>query len=191
LSSGNKKGGAAPAAASSSGTEKLGAPAKWAEILNLWTPLITKTVTHKGYQKYLELGIKKNSKHKTLEPGYTTTTGKAYTSSAAPILAIDCEMCQVKDPNRELPVQGLIRVSVTEGMAPYATLYDTLVMPKHPIVDMLDRIHGITYDDLGSKPIVSFEDAQSAVMEYLCQDTIVIGQSLNCDLISLKIHHGA
>ncbi len=43
----------------------------------------------------------------------------------------------MKDPARELACQALIRVSITEGVAPYAELYDTLVMPKHPIVDML------------------------------------------------------
>ncbi len=84
---------------------------------------------------------------------------------------------------------------------------------------MLDRVHGITYNDLQTKPVVSFEEAQTSVLKFIgyelrgrvsrfvhcdvitsdlllfvclrrcSKDSILVGHSLYGDLDCLKLRH--
>lgn len=68
-------------------------------------------------------------------------------------------------------------------------VYETLVKPHNRITDYLTRFSGITKDSLVDVD-VRLEDVQKNIRALLPPDTILVGQSLNFDLIALKVSCG-
>ncbi|KAK3599309.1 hypothetical protein CHS0354_028674 [Potamilus streckersoni] len=99
----------------------------------------------------------------------------------SPLLAVDCEMCLTVVGKHEVT-----RVSIVNEEL--ETVYDTLVKPDNPIKDYLTRYSGITKDLL--EPVTTrLEDVQRDLKRILTPDTILCGQSLNGDLVALKVFH--
>ena len=69
-----------------------------------------------------------------------------------------------------------------------AVVYHTLVKPQHKIRNYLTQYSGIT-EDMLQDVTTSLEDVQKALQELLPEDAIIIGQSLNFDLVSLRMFH--
>merc|ERR1719347_1350654 len=69
-----------------------------------------------------------------------------------------------------------------------AVVYHTLVKPKQKIRNYLTQYSGIT-DDMLQDVTTTLEDVQKALQELLPEDAIIIGQSLNFDLVSLRMFH--
>ncbi|KAL3876811.1 hypothetical protein ACJMK2_034605 [Sinanodonta woodiana] len=102
-------------------------------------------------------------------------------SIRSPLLAVDCEMCLTVIGKHEVT-----RVSIANEYL--ETVYDTLVKPYNPIKDYLTRYSGITKDLLD--PVTTrLEEVQRDLKKILTPDTILCGQSLNGDLVALKIFH--
>ena len=96
------------------------------------------------------------------------------------IYALDCEMCQTEDGLE------LTRISVVDWDG--AVVYDTLVKPTKPITDYLTAYSGITKEKL-EKITTTLSDVQAHLLELLNNDTILVGQSLNSDLLAMKFCH--
>ncbi|XP_005109233.1 uncharacterized exonuclease C637.09 [Aplysia californica] len=99
----------------------------------------------------------------------------------SPLLALDCEMCLTTARRNELT-----RVSIVSETG--EVIYDSLVKPYRQIINYLTRYSGITKEILD--PVTTrIEDVQRDIREILPADAILCGQSLNGDLIALKMFH--
>ncbi|RUS79864.1 hypothetical protein EGW08_012390 [Elysia chlorotica] len=99
----------------------------------------------------------------------------------SPLFAVDCEMCFTSAKRNELT-----RVSIVteEGQV----IYDELVKPKNKILDYLTKFSGITKELLD--PVTkTIGDVQQEIQKLLPGDAIMCGQSLNSDLLALKMFH--
>lgn len=99
----------------------------------------------------------------------------------SPLFAVDCEMCYTVIGRNELT-----RVSImTEDGE---VIYDELVKPKNRITNYLTRFSGITKELLD--PVTkTLEEVQQDIKNLLPADAILCGQSLNSDLMALKVFH--
>ena len=118
----------------------------------------------------LEDGI---AKDEDIEKG-SVTNGRS-------ILAMDCEMCRVEGGE-----MALTRISLVEWDG--NVLLDELVKPDKPIIDYLTPFSGITPAKL-ENVTTSLLDIQNEVLRKLTPKHILIGHSLNSDLMALKITH--
>nr|XP_019047506.1 hypothetical protein I302_04121 [Kwoniella bestiolae CBS 10118]OCF26436.1 hypothetical protein I302_04121 [Kwoniella bestiolae CBS 10118] len=98
-----------------------------------------------------------------------------------PVLAMDCEMVLSEDG------QELARVSILD----YDTgenIFDELVKPPKDIIDYRTQWSGITPQKL-STATHTLVSIQSALQSIITPHTILLGHSLECDLIALRIKH--
>lgn len=102
-------------------------------------------------------------------------------SAASPMFGLDCEMCRTTSGELELARISL----VDEAMN---IIYDSLVKPANPITDYLTRYSGITREMLEGVT-TTLEDVQGTLRELLPADAILVGQSLNSDLHTLRMMH--
>jgi len=65
-------------------------------------------------------------------------------------------------------------------------VYESLVKPYNRITDYLTHFSGIT-KELLADVVVRLEDVQNNIRTLLPPDAILVGQSLNFDLIALKV----
>lgn len=99
-------------------------------------------------------------------------------------------MCESLDPlTGAKDDKTLIRVSVVNGLDPTQVLLDALVQPGLPVTDMKTDIHGITSEMLARAPIYSLRHAQAALLNLCTDSTVLVGQSLNNDLLALRLNH--
>lgn len=97
------------------------------------------------------------------------------------ILSIDCEMCRVEGGE-----MALTRVSIVEWDG--EVLLDELVKPDKPIIDYLTPYSGITPARL-ENVTTSLKDIQDRLLDEITPKHILIGHSLNSDLMALKLTH--
>ncbi|XP_015183001.1 PREDICTED: RNA exonuclease 1 isoform X2 [Polistes dominula] len=102
-------------------------------------------------------------------------------TAKSPMLGLDCEMCKTDTGNLELT-----RISLVDES--YNVIYDTLVKPKNQIIDYLTQYSGIT-KELLSDVTTTLADVQKELKKIIPPDCILVGQSLNSDLHTLKMMH--
>nr|XP_018265795.1 uncharacterized protein I303_02169 [Kwoniella dejecticola CBS 10117]OBR87953.1 hypothetical protein I303_02169 [Kwoniella dejecticola CBS 10117] len=102
-----------------------------------------------------------------------------------PVLAIDCEMVLSEDG------QELARVSIIDFESG-ENIFDELVTPPKPIIDYRTQWSGITAEKLkpATHTVQSIQEALvSGPNPIITPHTILLGHSLECDLIALRIKH--
>ena len=121
--------------------------------------------------------------------GFVTTIGTRPVNGQPPqvVLAVDCEMLYTVDGFE------LGRVTIVDRHL--ETVYDCFVKPKARIVDCNTRFSGLKLEDFESKgklKVKSLEEVhKDLVGKLVCEETCLVGQSLNADLLSLKIIHNS
>ena len=118
----------------------------------------------------LEDGI---AKDEDIEQG-SVTDGRS-------VLAMDCEMCKVEGDE-----MALTRVSLVEWDG--NVLLDEIVKPDKPITDYLTPYSGITPAKL-ENVTTNIKDIQDRLLKDITPKHILIGHSLNSDLMALKLTH--
>ncbi|XP_059558237.1 LOW QUALITY PROTEIN: RNA exonuclease 1 homolog [Myotis daubentonii] len=114
--------------------------------------------------------------------GFVHTVDKELPAGAHPgIYALDCEMCYTTAGLE------LTRVSVVDSAL--RLVYDTFVRPDRDIVDYNTRFSGVTAAHLAHTS-TSIRDVQAALLTLFNSRTILIGHSLQSDLLALKLIHG-
>ncbi|XP_043675119.1 uncharacterized exonuclease C637.09 isoform X1 [Vespula pensylvanica] len=102
-------------------------------------------------------------------------------TAKSPMFALDCEMCRTITGNLELT-----RISLVDES--FNVVYETLVKPNNQIIDYLTQYSGITKKML-SNVTTRLTDVQEKLREILPADCILVGQSLNSDLHTLRMMH--
>ncbi|KAK2086904.1 hypothetical protein P7K49_032811 [Saguinus oedipus] len=111
--------------------------------------------------------------------GFVKTFEKELSGDAHPgIYALDCEMSYT--------TYGLELTRVTVVDTDVHVVYDTFVKPDNAIVDYNTRFSGVTEADLADTS-VTLRDVQAVLLSMFSADTILIGHSLESDLLALKV----
>uniref|UniRef100_A0A8C5P502 REX1, RNA exonuclease 1 n=1 Tax=Jaculus jaculus TaxID=51337 RepID=A0A8C5P502_JACJA len=98
----------------------------------------------------------------------------------AGVFALDCEMSYT--------TYGLELTRVTVVDTDMQVVYDTFVKPDNEVVDYNTRFSGVTEADLTDTSI-TLRDVQAVLLSMFSADTILIGHSLESDLLALKVIH--
>jgi len=96
------------------------------------------------------------------------------------VYSLDCEMCQT-----ECGLE-LTRISILDWDG--KLIYDTFVKPTNAITDYLTVYSGITKEKL-ENIATKLPDVQAHLLSLFNHDTILVGQSLNSDLVAMKFSH--
>ncbi|CAN9500319.1 unnamed protein product [Ophioblennius macclurei] len=113
--------------------------------------------------------------------GYVSTFSKPLPIDGnAGMFALDCEMCYTK--------QGLELTRVTVINAELKVIYDTFVKPDSKVVDYNTRFSGVTKEDL-EDTTVNLRDVQAVLLSMFSAESILVGHSLESDLVALKLIH--
>ncbi|CAH1242757.1 REXO1 [Branchiostoma lanceolatum] len=111
--------------------------------------------------------------------GYVTTLQKSPSEDPG-VFALDCEMCYTYGG------MELTRVSVVNWSM--KLVYETLVKPENIVIDYNTRFSGIKEEDMAGIE-TTIRDVQAVLLSMFSADTILLGHSLESDLLSLKIIH--
>jgi RNA exonuclease 1 len=156
-----------------------------------WLEAVLKTREHDRYKRSFDF-----TKYKELDQnnGIQCEWIKAkpfgsWCESNPQAIAIDCEMCETKDPlSGAKNHKALCRVSVVNAENPDEVLLDTLVKPVWPVTDYRSRINGIKKKHLDSVEF-TMRHAQAFMMALCSEETVIVGHALHNDLSALNMEH--
>lgn len=113
---------------------------------------------------------------------YVLTSDRyAPVTSASPMFGLDCEMCRTSAGMNELT-----RISIVNEQ--HESVYETLVRPDNKIVDYLTKFSGIT-GAMMENVTKTLAEVQQDVRKLLPPDAILVGQSLQSDLVAMRMMH--
>ena len=101
----------------------------------------------------------------------------------SPLFAIDCEMVSTVEDDL---IGDVARVSVIDEQG--ECVYDTFVKPYTVVLDYRTRYSGIS-EELLDGVTTTLADVQQKLKQIIPADAILVGQSLENDLRSLKLFH--
>jgi RNA exonuclease 1 len=130
-----------------------------------------------GYPKP-EIAEISSTKQNTL--GFVRTRSAAVTSKPWEMVAIDCEMCCTSEGLE------LTRVSMVDPLG--NVILDKLVKPKNAITNYNTQFSGITADML-QDVTTTLEDVREEILMVVSAEMILVGHSVENDLLALKIYH--
>lgn len=99
----------------------------------------------------------------------------------SPMFGVDCEMCRTS-----AGVNELTRISIINEN--HESIYETLVCPQNKIVDYLTQFSGIT-PQMMKNVTKTLKEVQDDVRKILPPDAILVGQSLQSDLMAMRMMH--
>ncbi|KAF6734321.1 RNA exonuclease 1-like [Oryzias melastigma] len=115
--------------------------------------------------------------------GFVSTFSKSLSPEKnGGVFALDCEMCYTR--------QGLELTRVTVIDSELKVIYDTFVKPDSKVVDYNTRFSGVTEEDLENTTI-TLRDVQAVLLCMFSSESILIGHSLESDLLALKLIHSS
>lgn len=127
-----------------------------------------------------ENGYPKFALGEDIPPGFVRTLPAAANVTPLEMIAVDCEMCYTREGLE------LTRVSMVSSQG--GVILDKLVKPVNPITDYNTQYSGITAAMMADVT-ATLKDVQDEILRSVHAETILVGHSVENDLIALKILH--
>ena len=127
-----------------------------------------------------ENGYPKFSLGEDMLPGFVRTLPAPENVTPLEMVAVDCEMCYTKEGLE------LTRVSMVDSQG--KVLLDKLVKPENPITNYNTQYSGITAAMMAGVT-TTLANVQEEILTVVHAETILVGHSVENDLIALKTLH--